>query len=127
MGTCLVACVVPRVGLTQLTDLFSTVMMVLQLLHFSVAEAHPEARQQQPVSGRAVGGGQDGAHHAGVRWEPFPAVAAAQHDPGRLSRHGAAASAGPPGLSSSPPPGQNRVPRWAFLGATGLHVPLWSP
>lgn len=60
------------------------VFILPQLLLFSVAEAHPEARQQQPVSGRAVGGGQDGSHHAGVRGRPFPAVAAAQHDPGRL-------------------------------------------
>lgn len=119
MSARLVASVVPRAGLARLTNLFSAVMMVLQLSLFSVAEAHPEARQQQPVSGRAVGGGQDGAHHAGVRREPVPAVAAAQHDPGRLT--------GPPGLSSSPPPGQDRGPGWAFLGAAGLHVPLWNP
>jgi len=59
-------------------------MILLQLLPFSVVEAHPEARQQQPVSGRAVGGGQDGSDHEGVRGQPFPAVAAAQHDPGCL-------------------------------------------
>lgn len=116
------------------------VFILLQLLPFSVAEAHPEARQQQPVSGRAVRGGQDGPHHAGVRGRPFPAVAAAQHDPGGLKLPQTrcpgrglplllilillvllpSSSLGPAALEPFPNPGcQSEA-----LGAAALHLPV---
>lgn len=49
-----------------------------------VAETDAAARQQQPVPGYAVRGGQDGAHAERLQQRALAAVAAPQHDPQRL-------------------------------------------
>lgn len=51
------------------------------------AETDAAARQQQPVPGHAVRGGQDGAHAERLQQRPLAAVAAPQHDPQRLIYH----------------------------------------
>lgn len=124
------------------------IVLLLQLFHFSFAEAHPEARQQQPVPGRAVGGRQAGPQHEGVCGRPVPAVAAAQHDAGGLTarprgscRHAALGAAGNLSPTGGPGPAGNHSPVEGLApsggpptdGAVlccspaGLHVPPSNP
>lgn len=70
------------------------------ILSFCSSAAHPAAREQQPVFGHAVGGGQDGSHPQRLQQRPLAAVAAPQHDPEHLIL-----TPGPhPSSSPQPPP-----------------------